>query len=287
MAFVGLDFYGTHFYRSPTSPVTNIYYGEIKKAIYDELNIRERTDTSMDNVKDPWQIDHRAIFQFFNNLEGGNIENSGLKIVKFAIKRRKINELNPITLAYMDFVNDSELVYYDYTQANAEYIYSVVPIAENGLEGNPSDTTCESDFTGWWVVNKYTNDVLGFDKYIGDSQSTVETPLNQGRAVLETLSEYPRIYYFKKRYHTFTLSTVIIPSEFERSGVKYEEIISKFIDNHVPLIVKSSDGRIFVADASTPKLSSPLNTWKQNDYGILTMDFVEIQGYNEFMRESI
>lgn len=283
MTIIGFDFYGTHFFRSSTSAVNNIYYGELKNAIFDELSIRERTDIPMDNVKDTWQIDHRAIFQFLGNLEGGNIENSGLKITKFAIKRRKINEVNPITLSHMDFVNDSELVYHDYTQSNDELIYSVVPVAENGLEGNPSDTSVLSSFVGAYLVDKDTNNVLAFDTAIGNV-GDIETQLTQGRTVIETMSRFPQVYYDPREYHQFTLTTAIIPSEFERSGKNYEDVLNNFIRKHIPYIVKFDTGRIFVCDVSNPRLSNPMNTWKDYDFGTISIDFVEVEDYETFMR---
>lgn len=283
MTIIGYDFYGLQFFRSPVSAVNNIYYGEIKKAIYDEVNVRERTDIPMDNVKISWQIDHRAIFKFLGNLEGGNIENSGMKISKFAIKRRKINEVDPITLSHMDFVNDSELVYYDYTQPNDDLIYSVVPIAENGLEGNPSDTSITSSFVGAYLVDKDTNNVLVFDTAVGNI-GDIQTQLTQGRTTIETMSRFPQIYYDPREYHQFTLTAAIIPNEFERSGKDYEDVLNNFIRKHVPFIVKFDTGRIFVVDASNPRLSSPLNTWEFYDYGTISIDFVEVDDYESFMK---
>ncbi|OPH47627.1 hypothetical protein BC351_10585 [Paenibacillus ferrarius] len=284
MTIMGLNFYGTEFFRSPSNSVNNIYYGELKNGIYDEIEIRERTDVGKTNIKDAWQIDHRAIFKFLNDLEGGNIQNSGLEIVSFAIKRRKASELNSITLHHLPFVNNQQIVYTDYTQPNEDLVYSIVPIAENNLEGKNVDVSVTSDFVGWWLVDKKCDSILGFDKAM-ESVGNVEATLNQGRVVIETLSKYPQVYYFDKEYESFSLSTVIIPSEFERSGKSYEKILNTFIKDHRPFLVKSDTGRAFVCDVSNPRLSSPLNTWKNYDYGVLTLDFVEVQSVDEYMAE--
>lgn len=284
MTIIGYDFYGTQFFRSPSNSLKDIFYGELKNGIYDELEIRERTDIDTSNVRSDWKIDHRAIFKFINDLEGGNIQNSGLEIVSFAIKRRKASEIESITLGHLPFINNQQIEYIDYTQPNDDLIYSIVPIAENDLEGKTQDVSITSNFVGWHLVDKETGSVLSFDKGM-DSVGTAETQLNQGRVLIETMTKYPSAYYWDKEYESFSLSTVIIPSEFERSGQSYEKILNTFIRDHRPFLVKSDTGRIFAVDVSNPKLSTPLNTWKQYDYGVLTLDFVEVMSVDEYMNE--
>lgn len=266
--------------------ITNINKIEIKNCIVDELHVRERTDQNINlsPSRDDWQIDTYALAKFAGNLEAGNIENNGLEVVKFAIKRREVNELNSITLEYVNYEEGKPIDVVDYTQGNREYIYSVVPIVENGLEGTPNEVRIQSDFVGWWLVDRDTKNLLGFDMSIG-SVENVELQLNQGRTVVETLNKYPHVYRDPRQYHTFSLSTVIIPSEFERSGASYDQILNNFINNHKPFLVKSDTGLLFVCDVSTPRHSSPKNTWRGHDYIELTLDFIEVQDYNEYILE--
>lgn len=281
--FIGYSFYGSGIFQSPSPPVRNIEDITMQKAIFDEIHIREKTDNIDENRRD-WQTDTRLLAKFVDNLEAGNITNNGLEIVQFAVSRRRASELNSTIIGYRDFKNNSQITYEDYTQPNDELVYSIIPIAGTGILGEPHEVAIESDFVGWWVVDKETNEVVSFDKYT-DEEPTVETQLNQGRTVIETLSRFPQVYYDEREYNTFSLSTVVIPSEFIRSGKKYERIVQNFLSNHKPFIVKSSDGRIFVCDISNARLSSPLNTWKSRDYGTITLDFMEIEDYNEFIRE--
>jgi hypothetical protein len=283
---IGYDFYGTQFFQSPSPPVRNIKYTELKNSIVDEIHIRKETsNVDTTSTKEPWQIDTLLLAQFLCDLEAGNVSNSGLQIVKFAIKRRKVNELNSITLGYMDFVNNSTVEYNDYTQANDEYIYSIVPIGENDLEGHPNEISATSNFTGFWLVDKDTNNVLGFDKMLGNSDGNVETTLNQSKVQINTLTKFPSYFYTDQEYHSFTLSTVVIPSEFERSGKEYENILNNFVRLHKPFIIKSSNGEIYVCNVSNVKKSAPLNTWDGYDYFQLSIDAVEVQDYTEFMTE--
>lgn len=288
MAIMGYDFYGIHFFRSPGGALKNTYYGELKNGVYDELEIREATDASVStgSEKGQWEVDTRAIFKFNGDLEGGNINNNGLKIVSFMIKRRRADELTSYTLATVPFQNNVKIEYIDYTQPNTDLIYSIVPLAENMLDGKSVEVQVKSDFVGWWVVDKDTNQILGFDKAIG-SIDEVETQLNQGRTIIETLSKYPSVYYSDKNYETFSLSTVIIPEEFSRSGLDYQKILQNFINNHKPFLVKSSDGRMFVCDISNPRSSTPMNTWTGHDYTVITFDFMEIGTYEDYIRGAI
>jgi hypothetical protein len=280
---IGYDFYGTQFFQSPSPPVRNIKYTELKNSIVDDIHIRKETsNVDSTSTKEPWQIDTILLAQFLGDLEAGNVSNSGLQIVKFAIKRRKTSELNSITLGYMDFVNNSTVNYTDYTQANDDYIYSIVPIGENDLEGHPNDVSIKSDFTGIFLVDKDTSNVLAFDKMLGNGDGNIETTLNQGRVQIRTMTKYPNAFYTSEEWHAFTLSAVIVPSEFERSGVEYENILNNFVRAHKPFVCKFSNGRIYVVDVSNPKVSQPMNTWDGYDYFTVNLDCMEIMAYEDY-----
>ncbi|MFB5759114.1 hypothetical protein [Paenibacillus medicaginis] len=282
MTIIGYDFYGPQFFRSPGGVVKDMYYGELKNGQYDQLEIRERTDVPTDSVKVGWNTDTRAIFEFTSDLEGGNITNGGLEIVSFLIRRRRADELTTYTLDKIPFVNNSQIEYVDKTQPNANLIYSIVPLAENAIDGKAVSVQAESDFVGWWIVDKATGNTLGFDQAI-DDLGEVETELEQGRSVIETFSKYPTIYYSEKEYHTFTLEAALIPEELERSGYSYEKIKTQFISNHKPFLVKSDNGRLFVCDISNPTFKTPQNTWHGYDYATLSLEFTEIGTYEDYM----
>ncbi len=264
--------------------LTNITSVKIKNCIVDEIHIRQRTDNliNLTSAKEGWQIDSYLLAKFLGNLEAGNLANSGIQIVKFAIKRRQVSELTPITLGYVDY-DGTSVEYTDYTQANGDYVYSIVPVGSNGLSGTANDVTASSSFVGWWLVDKENSKSLGFDKFLDSGAPTVSTQLNQGRVQIQTFSKFPSVYYTEQAFHSFTLSTVIIPSEFETSGQNYMDVLNNFILNHKPFLTKSSDGRVFVCDVSNARFSSPMNTWKQYDFGTISLDFVEIMEYADYM----
>ena len=280
---IDLDFYGSQFFRSTSPPVRNITSATVKNAIFDELHIRERTNVDTSNIKENWKLDTRLLASFMGDLEAGNIRNNGLQIERFAIKRRKVDELKDVTLAYRDFENDKQFEYIDYTQANDEFIYSIVPISEQ-IEGLPNSINIKSDFCGWFLVDKDTNEVVSFDKAIGNMDD-VQINHQQGRTEIQTMTRFPNVFYNDMDYKRFSLSTVIIPSEWERSGKSYERFLNNFVRNHKPFIVKGSSGEIYVADIHNPIKSSPKTTWDGNDYFTLTIDVMEVEDYEEFINQ--
>jgi hypothetical protein len=281
---IGYDAWGFNCFQPDLPAVSNISYLSIKNTIVDEVHIRTATDSSVDTTpaKQPWQIDTRLLARFQGNLEAGNVNNEGIPIVKFAIKRRKAGEVNPITIGYVDFVNDSQMKYIDFTQPNGIFIYSVVPVGVNGLQGIPNEVEAVSNFVGWFIVDKDTNQVIAFDKFLSGNEVTVQTKLNQGKVLLESMSKFPQVYYTNQNYHTFNLSGVIVPSNM--SFDDYQNVVN-LLTQHKPLIVKSSSGDIYVCDVSSPQKTSLLNAFTNYDYYTLEVECVEIMDYNSFISQ--
>jgi hypothetical protein len=255
------------------------------------FNLHIYIDTSEEiNVKETWDSDTRILARFMNSLEAGNVNNDGVKITKFYVKRRNVNSLDDdiyVGEVEYDGINN-ELEFIDSTQPNTSLIYTIVPIGENYLEGNPKEVEIKSDFTGVWMVDKETGEVLAFDKALG-SVGNFDTTFTEDRILIETFSKYSQVYRVgnSTSYESFTLSTVLIPENGKRSGELYQEILQKFIYNHNPKIVKTDNGRIFVCDISNPRPSAPMNTWSGYDFVQLTLDAVEVQDYKEFMEEGL
>lgn len=256
---------------------------EMKNAIYDEAHIREKTEgIDITNIKEDWQMDTILLAKFLGDLEAGNISNSGIQIEKFAIKRRKLNEITSVTLGYKDFVNNNQFFYEDYTQPNDDYIYSIIPVGENGLEGQETAIPISSNFAGFFIVDKDNNEVLGFDTYIG-SEPTVSAALTQGRVQIDTLSKYPSFFYTDQSYNSFSLQAVFMPEEWERIGQKYDSILKQFVLSHKPFLVKGGDGSFYIADIHSPIKEVPLNTYKGREHMTVTIQCTEIMDYSQYM----
>lgn len=283
MSIIGLDAFGINAFKSYSPPVRNIRHLLMKNAIYDEIHIREKTDgIDITSTNEEWQMDTILLAKFLGDLEAGNVNNQGIQIGKFAIKRRKLNEINSVTLGYKEFINNNQFVYEDYTQPNDDFIYSIVPVGENELEGQENSIEIKSEFTGWHLVERESNEVLSFDKYLG-SMGEVSTTLNQGRVQIDTLSRFPRFFYTDQDYHTFQLQATFLPEEWQRSGQQYEAILNQFARNHKPFLVKGGSGEFYICDVSSPAKSAPQSVWKGYDYINLTLSLTEIMTYDEYM----
>jgi hypothetical protein len=240
------------------------------------------------NIDEKWDNTTSLLAKFNHSLEAGSIANSGNKIVKFRIVRREADqdENGDTYLGEISFDNaaSADLTFDDITNPNTDLIYTVIPISENGLDGVPREIEVKSDFVGVWIVDKDTGEVLVFDKAIGNV-GTVESTFNQQRTQIDTFGSYPQFYYSNDSgYEAFSLSTVILPDDGKRTGKKYKDILNKFIKDHNPKIVKLDTGRVFVADISNMRASSPMVTWDGADYMTITVDVTETQDYPSYMK---
>jgi hypothetical protein len=178
-------------------------------------------------------------------------------------------------------VNNNEFVYDDYTQGIGDYVYSIVPVAVNETEGIPNSVEVNSTFAGWHLVDKQTNRIISFDKFLG-SEASASTSINQGRTQIDTLSRFPRFVYTDQDYHTFSLQGVFIPEDWETSGQLYQSIVDTYIRSHKPFLCKSGSGEIYIVECSSPNKSAPQNVYKGYDYFELTMQFTEVMTESEY-----
>jgi hypothetical protein len=268
--------------------ITNITSLELKRSVVDEIHIRERVDSNINlsSSKDSWQIDTFLLAKFMGNLEAGNIGNNGIELVSFAVKRRKLTETTSVTLGYLPFEQSRTLELTDSTQTSDDYIYSIVPISNNGLEGKPSEVFIKSEFAGWFIYDREEDRTLSFDKYMG-SENYVDKQFNQNRVQINTLSPFPQIYRTPEQYHTFSLSTIILADEWTQSGKLYENILNNFILKNKPFLVKGSDGSLYVCDIGNIRTNTPQNAYRGRDFMEVTIDAVEIMKYEDYMNESV
>jgi len=270
------------FYKKDVFKINNIDYIEVKNCIVDQLHVRELTASppvDLTNIKDDWQPDTRLLAKFNGNLTAGNYDNEGVAINRFAIKRRISGETNNITIGYVDINSGTtNLQYIDYSQPVGSLVYSLVPISEIGLEGRPNEVSVESDFSGWWIVDKNNNVVFEFGKEFG-SDTTVDVQLNQSRIQIDTLSDYPNIYYLPQKYHTFTLSAVVVPTKY--SITEWNRLLA-IINQHIPLIVKSGNGDYYICDVHTPNKQVRLNRFPEADVFTVVVNCIEIMDVDEY-----
>lgn len=280
---IGYDSWNDTVFESVTASIWSPNYIEVKNSIVDHLRLDESSSVPINtSTKSSWVSSTRLNALFSGNLEGGNIVGSGINVTSLNIKRRKSSDLVFTLIDNIPFENNSSMEFIDYTCPIGNYIYSVNPVLSNGLEGIGSTIMIDSDFVGYFLIDKDTNNVQEFDKFI-DSEPTINTQLNQGRVALELFGKYPSIFYDETNYHTFSLSTVLIGEQFENSGIKYEDFLNNFVFNHKSFLVKSSMGKVYVCDVSAPQLSNPLNAWVGRNYCVLSIQLTEVMDYEDYI----
>lgn len=279
---IGYSTFGDEYFSDDLPSVNSITYAEFSGSIIDEISIR-KTDQSTSSIKETWQSDTILLALFQNSLEAGDINNDGVNIASFKVKRRLSTDLDSIDVGEVTY-SASQLSYefYDYTQPNGNLIYTIVPIGENGLEGTPFNTNVTSSFSGIFLVDKDTNDVLAFDKSF--NLGTVDSTLNQNRTILETFSKFAQVIYGQTSYETFTLTTVLLPDDGSQSNAKYLDVLNKFIMSHSPKVLKFDNGKIMVVDIGNVKSSTPTATWDGYDYAQITVDVTETQDFIQYMK---
>lgn len=271
--------------------VDGINYAEFKHCIIDEVVIRKSVNGDTSDTKETWtENDTQLLGQFHDNLDAGNVENFGVKIIGFKLKRREKNNMDSIvtlgTIYYEDGDPENKTFeFIDCTQPSKDLVYSFLPIGENGLIGTAKEIEFESDFTGWWITDKDTNLVLGFDKAIG-SVGDLDVSLDQDRTVIDTLSKHSQVYYGEKENHSFTLTGAFIPDDGQKGSDVYNNILNNFIRQHKPFVAKNGNGLIFIVDVSNLKSSSPINTWKGYDVLTATVECLEIMEMSDYMAEN-
>lgn len=279
---IGYSTFGDEYFSDDLPSVNSITYAEFSGSIIDEISIR-KTDQSTSSIKETWQSDTILLALFQNSLEAGDINNDGVNIASFKVKRRLSTDLDSIDVGEVTY-SASQLSYefYDYTQPNGNLIYTIVPVGENGLEGTPFNTNVTSSFSGIFLVDKDTNDVLAFDKSF--NLGTVDSTLNQNRTILETFSKFAQVIYGQTSYETFTLTTVLLPDDGSQSNAKYLDVLNKFIMSHSPKVLKFDNGKIMVVDIGNVKSSTPTATWDGYDYTQITVDVTETQDFIQYMK---
>lgn len=289
MPMIGFDFFAQSSFSSDLPPVTGIYDLNITEAVYDEVYVRSKTDSTVDttSTKDDWLPDTLLDAKFEGTLEGGNINNAGITITQMQINRRIAGSTDNISVATLPFVNNSTVNFTDATAPTGDYVYQVIPVGSNGLQGIPIEVSATSDFYGWWIVDKDTMNTFQFNLTIDNdphnmiTYGSVPIALNQGRIQINTMSKYPQVYYSDAQYHTFDLNTIVIPS-VDYTWTDWNNLVN-MITQRKPLIIKAGSGDIYVCDVYAPQKTSLLNAYKNTDYMQVQVSAMEIMDYDSFM----
>lgn len=253
--FIGLDLLADEEALTPTyNSVNNINKIIIQNAIYDEINIKEKTDIPFDTNKIEWEYDNLLLAKFENNLNGGNVDFTGLTVAKLAVKRRKIEEFAWKTIKEFEYnKNTINYEFYDkYVEANQEYEYTIVPVTDGNVEGNYINIdTIIPEFEGTFLVDKNNLYKLLYNL---EYNPTERVQLNE--IYHPVGSKYPivvsngDINYEKGSLKALVLSDNTLNSSGSKIDKRQEKLLRKnlvdFLTKKSPKILKDGNGNIWV-----------------------------------------
>lgn len=255
-----------------------------KNCVVDQVHITNAigaSEVSSNNVPQ-WTPNTLFLANFFNDLVAGNIHNEGLDIVSFELRRSRIGEMGSKTLGTLPFdaENPETIEFIDYTAGAGDYIYSIIPFSNSGDAGQASSIQIESDFSGVWMVDKFDNFTLGFDKQWG-SKTTFDVTFNEKRIEIQNFSDYPSVYYLPGQHATFAITTLVLPSEW--SSKEWAKIMEK-IKTRKPMLIKSGSGDLYVCNIHTPVKSTwMVEAHRKSDPMQITLECMEVMSYNAYM----
>ena len=237
------------------------------------------------NEKSEWGYETVLLGEFHNTLEAGNVTNGGLQIDYLKIKKRKKDELTWQDVKIFPY--NPEVKRYNFEDRLVEsyetYEYAIQPITSEIL-GSESIDEVYVEFDGIWVVGAKNEYQIKYNSELSEIRSNIS------QNIVTTLgSQYPfLIRNGNMNYREFTVSGRLVSKETAKeNGINgYEEkklrrIISSFLADGKPKIVKDNSGNYVLCQVSGTPTLSPLNDLNRDIYDI-SFDVVEIgDAYDE------
>lgn len=257
--------------------IKNLNKTIIKNGTFDDLFITGQTNGEL--TPNVW--DDKTILHYDGNdsLDAGNLPYLVSQTDVILLKRRRVGTHKWITLLYKSIYeeDDFRFTYIDrFCKNNHEYEYALVPCV-NGTESEYSITTIKSEFKGLVISDDVTTYRTICDPVVNNRERVIPTA-----NVITTLSgSYPYIINNNNlNYDVVDISFSLY--EFDNKcminlfdSVEYRTIFLGFLANKKPKIIKTEDGRVWVASINNnPKES----TKSQNQMYVTTVSisFTEI-----------
>lgn len=270
MFFLGYNFLGADETAIPISPVIPKDNDaiELSGVMADVLAVtKDVTFEPTAKINKEWDWDTILIADFNDDTFAGNVKWDINAISHVTIKRRIVGTYKWVTLAVQEVndIDDFNLSGTDITAESLEYEYAIVPLFNNGAEGEYYSTP--------------TVDVTNSDLVVIDSTGIYHTPLTDGycdttdvhpNSVLELLhNRYPTIVRnTEANYETINVTGNFVPFDDEKNcsfnkaldgtpqGDRlrhlYARQVKEFLTNGKTKILKNVDGQCWLVYVTTP-----------------------------------
>lgn len=248
-------------YNRKTASVENINKVTVATAKFKEFMIRDKCDINVDTpYTDDWD-EHMVLHAKFDrpydpannpdptsmNYDSGNYKYNVQNTKHILVKRRPVNGYEWMTVYSKDISDASDFTFSffdNYAASMTEYEYALVPVKNNGTEGDYTYQYVTSEFDGCYIVDTEKMFRLFVDL-------KMDRNVNSPRAFITSLNKkYPTtVKTSKAKYMKGSATASVI--DFicndckldEENAWKYRNDFLDFLYNGKAKVLKTYDGR--------------------------------------------
>ncbi|MBZ9622839.1 hypothetical protein G9F71_008235 [Clostridium sp. FP2] len=266
--FLGYNFLSDQDSLTPSyNTVGKINKIEASKIILDELLINNVVKP-FNKSREDWTFLTLFLAKFKGNTSAGNIDFAGLLISVLRVKRRKIEEIsNWMTIRDIPYTEDQVEIYDSLNESSQEYEYAIVPVMDNGNEGDYNNNKILSEFDSAFILDINSSYKLSCDLEYGTKtrniSSSVYKPLG---------SRFPIIVKNGDMYYDTGSVTALVVSQQtidesvitdRKVEIKLRNQLEDFLSSGTSKILKDSNGNMWIIGIAESPSTTYLNETKQ------------------------
>lgn len=261
MFMIGYDMFGGYYPYDANISAQNYTLVELEGLIVDDLSVDSSLKEFNPSDKGVWEPDTIFIATFNGTLEAGNLsinnEGSTKEITKIRFKKRKLGTMKWLMVNEMDY--DANVKTYAVrdrlARSNIEYEYAIVPVSEDGIEGEYITSSIIASHKGLWVVDADHSVNMIHEIEYGEIQH------NTNNNVFELLNNrYPVVVSGELDYLSGSNSSRLLAHEsWLQHKLDYDaeltlrDYVIGFMKNGKPKIMKNDKGRYYLIVAKDVK----------------------------------
>ncbi len=283
MIFLGNTFFsGENSLYHPTVNIAEITVIQLFDGTYNHLILSSDSSMTVRDITDEWDYNTKINADFDGKFDAGNTGFSLRNTDHVVIKRRELGSTQWVAIYVKEIskISDFDISFIDkYARSGVEYQYSVSSYT-NGIENSFIIDNVYSEFDGYYITDK---DCLYGTIYDVDGCDTSRNTTNQ---VLQLLnSKYVSVVSNSEaNYESGSITGDFIQLDNQTKEVKrnegllYRTQLKDRLTNKKPLILKISDGRIWMIKVT----GSPTDSQNgHRDLRSITFEWVEVGNIND------
>ena len=259
MFLIGYDTFGGYYPYDANISAGNYTFVELEGIIADDLSAESGIE-EFSTVKSTWTESTIFIATFDSTLDAGNLSMSSegnKEVTKIRFKKRKKGTMKWLVVDEMDYdaTKSAYTVRVRLARSNIEYEYAIVPVSEEGIEGEHITSSIVALHKGLWVVDADNSVNMIHEIEYGEIQHNTNTN------TFELLNNrYPIAVSGELDYLTGSNSVRILAQEsWLQHMLDYDaeltlrEYVISFMKNGKPKIMKNDKGRYYLIVAKDVK----------------------------------